>query len=101
VLRRASMRTTCVVSLRKGSWCESNDAGDTATAQDVTALGCAMPEYLGPMHAWRCARCGGVTPLRPNVVPPTLTCMMMGCSGTVRRAPEADWPDLREYGGSD
>lgn len=57
-----------------------------------------MPPYVGPMLAWRCSSCGGVTHLRPSTVPPSTICMMMGCGGRVRRAPEADWAELDGMG---
>ena len=48
------------------------------------------PLYSGPMHAYRCAICSGVVWLRPGVPPPGMRCGMMGCSGSLRRAPAAD-----------
>ena len=50
-----------------------------------------MPEYVGPMTAWRCPKCGGTGWYKYGVEPPTKTCLMMGCGGTLRRAPELDY----------
>ncbi len=38
-----------------------------------------MPEYVGPMTAWRCQTCGGTGWYKYGVEPPTKTCLMMGC----------------------